>query len=391
MRRASVLATSWLLLLLAGLPLAACGRPGSRVGSETNFLTSCEASCGAGLTCICGTCTRSCSAASDCTDLSARAACIDESTRPTGTICRSAPSAARCDEECRADEDCAQLGSNYVCRGGYCRDESTPPECRPSLSAGDNQVSIDIGGKTRSYIVRVPRAAAGGASPPLVLDFHTLGGSPATEQASSGYSELGDRAGVVVAWPKGEDAAWNVGPCCTDSRDVDDVGFARAIVEQLQETACIDPKRVYAVGIAIGGGLAYQLACNAADVFAAVAPSAFDLLESSEQPCAPSRPLTVMSFRGTADDVVPYEGGAVQSPTDPSVTIHLLGAQGTFQRWAELNGCAGVPSVADSNGCSTHTSCTNGVEVTLCTTENGGIAYGSADLAWSTLQRFGLP
>ena len=42
--------------------------------------------------------------------------------------------------------------------------------------------------------------------------------------------------------------------------------------------ACVDPKRVYAAGFSMGGGMAHYLACHAADVFAAVAPSAFDLL-----------------------------------------------------------------------------------------------------------------
>ena len=172
---------------------------------------------------------------------------------------------------------------------------------------------------------------------------------------------------------------------------MDDVGFARAVVEQVVQQACVDPKRVYATGLAIGGGLAYHLACNAADVFAAVAVSGFDLLEEIEQPCHPARPVTVMSFRGTADTVVPYEGGAVQAPNDPSVTIHLLGAEGTFQRWAELNQCTDAPTAPDSNGCSTYSQCADGVEVTLCTAEGEGLAFGSAELAWATLQRFTLP
>ena len=250
-------------------------------------------------------------------------------------------------------------------------------------------LTVGVGSVPRTYTVRIP--ATGLGSQPLILDFHTLGGTPAMERSSSGYRELGDQEGIVVAWPQGIDASWNVGPCCTNTPDVDDVGFARAIVEQLTQQACIDPTRVYAVGIAIGGGLAYHLACNAADVFAAIAPSGFDLLEEAEQPCSPTRPVTVISFRGTADTVVPYDGGAVQAPNDPSVTIHLLGAEGTFQRWAELDQCTDPPSAPDSNGCSTYSQCAGGVSVTLCRTEGGGLTFGSAALAWNTLQRFALP
>ena len=59
--------------------------------------------------------------------------------------------------------------------------------------------------------------------------------------------------------------------------NVDDVAFARALVAQVSTTACIDPKRVYATGFSMGGGMAHYLACHAADVFAAVAPASFDL------------------------------------------------------------------------------------------------------------------
>ena len=58
--------------------------------------------------------------------------------------------------------------------------------------------------------------------------------------------------------------AWNIGPCCVAT--VDDVAFIKALVGQLRATTCIDPKRVYATGFSMGGGMAHYLACHAADV-----------------------------------------------------------------------------------------------------------------------------
>lgn len=139
--------------------------------------------------------------------------------------------------------------------------------------------------------------------------------------------------------------AWNVGPCCV--ADVDDVAFARAVVAHVQTLACIDPSRVYAVGVLTGGGLSHYLACRAADVFAAVAPAAFDLLEENVDDCAPSRPITVVSFRGTGESRVPYEGGP--SSLVPGMPLTFLGARATFEKWAELNGCTGSPSAEDTN------------------------------------------
>src|SRR5689334_22069331 len=103
----------------------------------------------------------------------------------------------------------------------------------------------------------------------------------------SGYRELSDSEGFIVAWPIGIDQAWNIGPCCTRSRDVDDLGLALQLVDKIKGQGCIDPKRVYATGFSMGGGMSHFLACNAADVFAAVVPAAFDLLEPDEEPCMP--------------------------------------------------------------------------------------------------------
>jgi polyhydroxybutyrate depolymerase len=260
-----------------------------------------------------------------------------------------------------------------------------------TLQAGDSNATIMVGGTARTYILHVPTGYSGQSRVPLVLDFHYILGTGAGEEGVSGYGALADQKGFVVAFPNGIDDAWNIGPCCTTSRTVDDVGFARALVTQIEGQACIDPKRVYAVGFSMGGGMSHYLACNAADVFAAVAPSAFDLLTPSEEPCSPSRPITEISFRGTADPIVPYAGGASMPPNGLNVTIHFLGAVATFQRWSQLDQCTGSPSAADSNGCQTYSQCAQGVEVTLCTAQGGGHAAGSAAVGWAMLERHSLP
>ena len=149
---------------------------------------------------------------------------------------------------------------------------------------------------------------------PLVTDWHPILTDNVFEKGNSGYQAKSETEGFLVVWPNGIDNAWNVGPCCTTSRDVDDVGFARAMIAQIEQSACIDPKRVYAVGYSMGGGMSYKLACDAADIIAAVAPSAFELMEDNEWHCEPSRPITVIAFNGTADFIVPYAGGASARP-----------------------------------------------------------------------------
>jgi len=375
---------------LAGFLLGgACGGLGPHTGSETNFLSSCDASCDAGLTCLCGVCTRPCSSTDECTSLGSGTECTTEVEPPPNRVCPDQETAF-CDRPCSDDADCSALGGAFRCQNRSCRepDALTPPGCTTTtLTVGDNERTVEVGDTTRNYVVYVPESFTRTTAAPLVLDFHTLGGNPAGEAENSGYRELADQEGLIVAWPEGIDGAWNIGPCCTSSREVDDVAFARALVEQIQNEACIDLERVYAVGVAMGGGMAYQLACNAADVFAGIAASSFDLLAEADQPCQPSEPVTVISFRGTADALVPYEGGAQPAPNLPDVTMNFLGAVATFERWAELNECSGSPSEPDANGCSTYSSCAEGVNVTLCTSEGGMTDWGSAELGWARMSQ----
>ena len=269
--------------------------------------------------------------------------------------------------------------------------DGTPPVICPSpaLSPGDTTQTVQVDGMNRSYVLHIPAAYDGSKPVPLLVDFHPLTGSGAQERASSPYPDETDPDGALMAFPSGlgSRTAWNVGPCCV--ANVDDVAFTRALVAKVSTTACVDPKRVYATGFSMGGGMAHYLACHAADLFAAVAPAAFDLLEENVGACQPPRPITVLSFRGSADTLVPYDGGP--SAVIPGMPVTFLGAQGTFQAWAAIDHCTGAPSTPDGNGCSTYASCQGGVEVVLCTKQGGGQEQGNAGIAWPFLKRYTLP
>jgi polyhydroxybutyrate depolymerase len=259
-----------------------------------------------------------------------------------------------------------------------------------TLKAGETTETVTVGGMQRQYILHVPASYTGKTPVPFVTDWHPILTDMNFEKGNSGYLALSDSEGFIVAWPNGIDNAWNIGPCCTRSRTVDDLGFAKAIVQKVESEGCVDVKRVYATGYSMGGGMSHYLGCNAADIFATVVPSAFDLLQESEEPCHPARPITVMSFRGTADPIVPYAGGASNPPNGLAVTIHFLGAQGTFQKWAMLDNCTDMP--ADSgNGCMTYSKCDAGVQVTLCTAQGGSHVTGDPKLGWAMMKAHPMP
>jgi polyhydroxybutyrate depolymerase len=261
----------------------------------------------------------------------------------------------------------------------------------PALKSGDTNKTVKVGSDSRTYILHVPSKYDGTKPVPFVVDFHPIGGSGSGEEGSSPYKALTDAEGVITAYPNGKSGpmggAWNVGPCCV--KDVDDVAFARALVEDVEKVACIDTKRVYAVGFSMGGGMSHYVACHAADVFAAVAPAAFDLLKENQDGCKPTRPITVISFRSTGDSVVAYDGG--YSNVVSGMPITFLGAKGTFSKWAEINQCTGSPSAEDSSGCSTYSSCGAGVQVTLCTKKGGSHEAGNASVGWPLLKKYTMP
>jgi polyhydroxybutyrate depolymerase len=269
--------------------------------------------------------------------------------------------------------------------------DAGPKMCSAStrLSPGSQSIQVMAGGLSRSFTLHVPRSYTGTSAVPLVLDFHGLHLGADLYEVFSEWDDKLDQEGYLLAIPQGIDNAWNVGPCCTESRTLDDVAFARAIVDRLHSMACVDERRIYATGYSNGGGMSFKLACDAADVFAAVAPAAFDLLE--EMDCKPSRPLSVFIFRGTNDEIVPYAGGPSTPPTLYTLPeIHFLGATKTFERWAQLNGC--TDTAADSGpGCKTHSACRAGVKVTLCTTQGGGHDALPVAAAWPMLKAFSKP
>lgn len=261
----------------------------------------------------------------------------------------------------------------------------------PALKPGDSDGMLTSGGNNRVYKLHVPAAYDGKKAVPLVIDFHGLSGDGKGELGSSPYPAQTDADGVIMAFPTGlpgpSSNAWNVGPCCV--KNTDDVAFAKALVAEIAKTACIDAKRVYAVGFSMGGGMSHYLACHAADVFAAVAPAAFDLLKENVDDCKPQRPISVVSFRSTGDGVVNYAGG--YSMAVQGMPINFLGAKATFEKWAQLNQCSGAASAEDANGCASYSGCAGGVDVVLCTKQGGTHEPGNAKVAWPLLKMHTLP
>ena len=258
-----------------------------------------------------------------------------------------------------------------------------------TFAAGDHQMTVNVNGKNRTYIMHVPSAYTGDHAVPLVVDYHPIGGSGEGQLGGTTYKAITDAEGVISLYPDGTSgmsamgAGWNVGPCCSYD---DDVEFSRNMINQAKEKVCIDSKRIYATGFSMGGGMSNHVACNMADVYAAVAPAAMDLNTVNSASCNPDRPISVIMFRGTADFVCKYEGG----DSGFNDGLNFLGAEKNFKFWADKDGCIGSPAT-NSDGCEEYSSCNAGTKVILCTKQGGGHEQGNGSIGWPFLKQFSLP
>jgi len=247
--------------------------------------------------------------------------------------------------------------------GGVDSGEITAP-CGPSSLAGGT-FSLSFAGVEYGYLVHLPPSYDGMKRTPLVLNWHGLTSNAQQQEFFSNFDPVADDEGLIVVYPNSPDASWNAGTCCASNAPTrDDVGFARALVAEISSKACIDPKRIYAMGMSNGGFMSFRLGCDAADLFAAIAPVAGKIGITG---CQPARPIPLLAFHGTADTLVAYSTGGL-SPD-------MLTVPDTARKWAELDACTKGPDVSLERGnvrCEAWSSCQGGTSVTLCTVDGGG-------------------
>jgi polyhydroxybutyrate depolymerase len=268
-------------------------------------------------------------------------------------------------------------------------------DCSAKTLKSDTEITVD----GRKVIVKFPPNFANDKPVPMLINYHQIFGSAADWVNDSKIGKVALADGAISIYPDGRETpggqlgqAWNVGPCCTTA---DDVTFTRNFIKALTEQACVDPKRIYAAGWSMGGGMSNYAGCFLADVIAAAAPSAFDLAqEVVDAGCHPARPFPILNFRSTNDGVVSYNH--TTSQIIQSMPITFMGAKENLAEWVKMDGCTGEPKKTSqkiNNGqydCEIYETCQGGAKVGLCTM-NIDHNEGDANMAWDFLKQFSLP
>jgi polyhydroxybutyrate depolymerase len=250
-------------------------------------------------------------------------------------------------------------------------------------AAGDAGGQLTFGDMQRTYLVHAPAGLDHPAG--LVINLHGAGSTGAEQAAISHYDTVADQLGLVVVYPDGIDHSWADGRGASkpDRQGVDDVGFLSALADRLVHDFGIAPGRVFATGMSAGAFMTNRLACDRADLVAAIAPVSGTL--GVGVGCAPSRPVAVLQTHGTADPVVPYDGGTM---TGRGGVSDILPATGMSARWRDADGCP--PPVQDTlpgtgDGTSvrrlTAAPCAAGTAVVLLSVDGGGHTWPRGNFA----------
>lgn len=253
------------------------------------------------------------------------------------------------------------------------------PKQTDLLCPGDHTRTLIMGEQKRTYLVHVPKDSDPKKPTPVVLALHGAAMNGSMMVWFSGLNKTSDKEGFIVVYPSGTGTGpfltWNAGGFKGKMAEgrADDVAFIGKLLDDLGTMVKVDEKRVYACGMSNGGMMCYRLAAELPDRITAIAPVAGTIaIEESK----PNRPVPVIHFHGSQDNMVPFEMKKGKTPS----FMKLKGVEESVQTWVKLNGCDEKPKtdVLSKDGDemkvtrSVYGGGKNGAEVVLIVIEGGG-------------------
>jgi polyhydroxybutyrate depolymerase len=205
----------------------------------------------------------------------------------------------------------------------------------PRLPAGRSEHHTTVNGEQRRYLAYAPTSAPD-TPRPLVFNIHGYGSGASEQVAYTGIEPVAEREDFVTVAPQGRGD-----PAAFDIIGLPDVTFIGQLIDEVAASACIDLARVYSMGMSNGGGMSAALGCRLADRLAAVAP--VTLVIYAAPFCDGTTPTPIATFMGTADPVIPFNGGRINC----CGAATIRGAPEIMADWARHNGCDGEPTTED--------------------------------------------
>jgi polyhydroxybutyrate depolymerase len=244
---------------------------------------------------------------------------------------------------------------------------------------------LRIGGRERSFTIRLPQAAPDERQVPLALVLHgnhpDSGGWIMREWTT--FDKQADAWGWAVAYPDGHGGCWADGRGVTtaDEAGVDDVAFLRAIIDWSAERCGTRPDQLVVAGISNGAFMAHRLALEASAHVAVLAAIAGGL-PAALRDLQPTHAVSAMLIHGTADGISPIDGGySRHRGPNGELRGRTLSLRETAERWRAIDRCRPGPGETHTTEFSSRTSAGGGVggtRVVTWTVFGGGHTWPGA-------------
>jgi len=241
--------------------------------------------------------------------------------------------------------------------------------CGASEWPADGTITLDVEGTQRTYIVELPAGYQPNTPHKLVFAWHGFTITAAQVASTNTFANLGrffglePRAGgsAIFVAPQGLDTMLlgQSGPGW-DNMNGRDVAFARAMVESLRASYCIDDARIFSAGVSMGGYLSNQLGCEMADVFRAVASIIGGGPIGVGTPQCQG-PMPAWITHGNMDQINPFTQGVksrdywananhcttMTTPVAPATCVAYEGCDAGYPvHWCEFDGNHSIPNFA---------------------------------------------
>jgi polyhydroxybutyrate depolymerase len=208
--------------------------------------------------------------------------------------------------------------------------------------------NITVDGRSRSYYVYVSSSLPKEKSVPLVMVFHGGGGDGIGTSRLTKFNQLADKENFLVVYPNGIGNNWNDGRESFEASQahkekIDDVAFVNAMIDAIAKEYKIDSKRIYSTGISNGGIFSHYLGANVSNRIAAIAPVVGGMADPFYKNFKPKEPVSVLIIQGTADPLVPYNGGYLARNRGK-----IISTDDAVKLWSKNNGTKETPTATES-------------------------------------------
>jgi polyhydroxybutyrate depolymerase len=220
---------------------------------------------------------------------------------------------------------------------------------RAPLPPGVTNQTLMSGGVQRQFQLTLPQDYTGRKPLPVLLGLHALTVSYLAVSSMTGFGDMASHYDFIGVAPSGRldgpTPFWLAAP----SPDNYDIRFFNDLLDVLESKLCVNTSRIYSTGMSNGAQMSSLLACRLSKRITAVAPVAgVEFYDTCR-----GRPVPVIAFHGTADPIVTYAGGGLNSTriadldfwkgnVPPGLPVHH-GVDAAMQTWAAHNHCRPKP------------------------------------------------